>query len=39
MHRNAVSDLMVWLDKADLINVLRDDVEGYKLRFPMKNLT
>lgn len=31
MHRNAVSDLMVWLDKADLINVLRDDVEGYKL--------
>ena len=31
MHRNAVADLMVWLDKADLINVLRDDVEGYKL--------
>lgn len=31
MHRNAVSDLMVWLDKADLINILRDDVEGYKL--------
>ena len=31
MHRNAVSDLMVWLNKADLINVLRDDVEGYKL--------
>ena len=31
MHRNAVSDLMVWLDKADLINILRNDVEGYKL--------
>ena len=31
MHRNAVSDLMVWLDKADLINILRDDVDGYKL--------
>ncbi len=31
MHRNVVSDLMVWLDRADLINVLRDDVEGYKL--------
>ena len=31
MHRNAVSDLMVWLDKADLINILHDDVEGYKL--------
>jgi predicted AAA+ superfamily ATPase len=31
MHRNAVSDLMVWLDRADLINVLRDEVEGYKL--------
>lgn len=31
MHRNAVSDLMVWIDKADLINILRDDVEGYKL--------
>ena len=31
MHRNAVSDLMVWLAKADLINILRDDVEGYKL--------
>ena len=31
MHRNAVSDLMVWLDKADLINVLHDDTEGYKL--------
>ena len=31
IHRNTVSDLMVWLDKADLINVLHDDVEGYKL--------
>ena len=31
MHRNAVSDLMVWLNKANLINILRDDVEGYKL--------
>lgn len=31
MHRNSVSDLMVWLDKADLINVLHDDTEGYKL--------
>lgn len=31
MHRNAVSDLMVWLDKANLINILRDDVGGYKL--------
>ncbi len=31
MSRNAVSDLMVWLDKANLINILRDDTEGYKL--------
>lgn len=31
MHRNAVSDLMIWLDRADLINVLRDEAEGYKL--------
>lgn len=31
MHRNTVADLMVWLDKADLINVLRDDTQGYKL--------
>lgn len=31
MHRNAVSDLMVWLDKADLINILRDETKGYKL--------
>lgn len=31
MNRNAVADLMVWLDKANLINILRDDTEGYKL--------
>lgn len=31
MSRNAVSDLMVWLDRANLINILRDDTEGYKL--------
>ncbi len=31
IHRNTVADLMVWLDKADLINVLRDDTQGYKL--------
>lgn len=31
IHRNTVSDLMVWLNKADLINILHDDVEGYKL--------
>lgn len=31
MNRNAVADLMMWLDKADLINILRDDTEGYKL--------
>lgn len=31
VHRNTVSDLMVWIDRADLINVLHDDVEGYKL--------
>ncbi len=31
MHRNYVSDLMIWLDKANLINILHDDVEGYKL--------
>ena len=31
MNRNAVADLMVCLDKADLINILRDDTEGYKL--------
>ena len=38
MHRNAVSDLMVWLDKADLINILRDDVEGYKLLGKVNNI-
>lgn len=31
MNRNAVADLMVWLDKADLINILRDETQGYKL--------
>lgn len=31
MHRNYVSDLMIWLDKANLINILHDDIEGYKL--------
>ena len=31
MHRNYVSDLMIWLDKANLINILHDDAEGYKL--------
>lgn len=28
MNRNAVSDLMIWLDKAELINILRDDTHG-----------
>ncbi len=27
-HRNSVSELMVWLDKAGLINILRDDTHG-----------
>lgn len=27
-HRNSVSELMVWLDKAGLINTLRDDTHG-----------
>jgi len=27
-HRNSVSELMVWLDKAGLINILRDDTRG-----------
>ena len=31
IHRNAVSDLMVWLDKAGLINVLRDETQGISL--------
>ncbi len=31
MHRNAVSDLMVWLDKAGLINTLRDQTQGISL--------
>ena len=28
INRNAVSDLMIWLDKAGLINILRDDTHG-----------
>lgn len=27
-HRNSVAELMVWLDKAELINILRDDTQG-----------
>lgn len=27
-HRNSVSDLVIWLDKAELINILRDDTHG-----------
>ena len=34
MHRNAVSDFMVWLDKADLINVLYDDTSEKRCSFP-----
>ena len=29
-HRNSVSELMVWLDKAALINILRDDTLGIR---------
>lgn len=28
MHRNSVGDLMVWLDRAELIHLLRDDTRG-----------
>lgn len=31
MHRNSIADLMVWLDKAGLINILRDDTGGISL--------
>lgn len=31
MHRNSLADLMVWLDKAELINILRDDTQGISL--------
>lgn len=30
-NRNVVSDLVVWLEKAELINVLRDETSGIKL--------
>lgn len=30
-NRNVVSDLVVWLEKAGLINILRDDTKGIKL--------
>ena len=31
MHRNAVSDLMIWLAKAGLINILRNETQGISL--------
>lgn len=31
IHRNAVADLMIWLDKANLINMLRDETRGIGL--------
>ena len=31
IHRNSVADLMIWLDRANLINILRDDVKGISL--------
>lgn len=31
IHRNSVSDLVVWLEKAGLINVLRDETHGIQL--------
>lgn len=31
IHRNYVADLVVWLEKAGLINLLHDDAQGYKL--------
>lgn len=30
-NRNVVSDLVVWLEKAGLINILRDETDGIKL--------
>jgi predicted AAA+ superfamily ATPase len=27
-HRNSVAELIVWLDRAELINILRDDTKG-----------
>ena len=31
IHRNSVSDLVVWLEKAGLINILRDETQGIQL--------
>lgn len=31
IHRNSVADLVVWLEKAGLINVLRDETQGIQL--------
>lgn len=31
IHRNFVADLIVWLEKAGLINILRDDTQGISL--------
>ena len=31
IHRNAIADLMIWLDKANLINILRDETKGISL--------
>ena len=31
MHRNYVADIVVWLEKAGLVNVLRDDTKGISL--------
>ena len=31
MNRNLVADLMVYLEKAQLINILRDDTHGIRL--------
>lgn len=31
IHRNYVADLVVWLEKAGMINVLRDEVQGISL--------
>lgn len=31
IHRNVIADLMIWLDKANLINILRDETKGISL--------
>ena len=31
MHRNYVADVVIWLEKAGLVNVLRDDTKGISL--------